>query len=197
MKIHRIFFKIMPYLFRNHLFIFRTEKKLYLDTLDKEYQIGFPFDINNLANDQLSDVMIDCKDLYTRKKQGDLIGVIIWQSRIVHRSLLQIKGTAKMEGDPHAFTLAADENYIHYCYTAYGHRGKGLYPAMLRHIVSETAKKTHHSKIFTACRKKNISSIRAIQKAGFQYFKSSFVLGFLEGRLRLRFWYVDTNVECD
>ncbi len=197
MRIRQIISGQSPYFFRNYLFVHSTEGCLQSPTVDPEYRIEFPFDIANLTNDELADIEIDWKALNARKEQGDLVGVVSWRGRIVHRSLVQTRGTAHMEGDPRAFPLARDEMYVHYCYTASDHRGKGLYPAMLHRIITYSSEQANPCEIFIACRRENTSSVRSIQKAGFHYLKSSAVLGVLTGRIRLRWWYVNTTMPRD
>jgi len=188
------YYRRAPYFFRNHLFVHRKEGCLQAITVDPEYQIEYPVDIANLTNDELADIEIDCKALNARREAGDLIGVVSWRGRIVHRSLVQTRGTAHMEGDPRAFPLARNEIYVHYCYTTTDHRGKGIYPAMLHRIIRYSSKSLNPCEIFIACRRENTSSVRSIQKAGFQYLKSSAVLGVLRGRIRLRWWYVNETL---
>jgi RimJ/RimL family protein N-acetyltransferase len=197
MKIAGLYFRLAPYFFRNHLFVHRTEGCLQPPTVDPEYRIEFPFDVANLTNGELADVATDWKALNARREQGDLVGVVLWRGRIVHRSLVQTRGTAQMEGDPRAFPLARDEMYVHYCYTALDHRGKGLYPAMLHRIITCSSKSANPCEIFIACRRENTSSVRSIQRAGFRYLKSSVVLGVLAGRIRLRWWYVNAAMARD
>jgi len=186
-----------PYFFRNHLFVHREEKCLQTITVDPEYLIGFPVDIVNLTNYQLADIKTDCKTLNARREAGDLIGLVSWRGQIVHRSFVQTRGTAGMEGDPRAFLLARNEMYVHYCYTASAHRGKGIYPSMLQRIMTYSSLHANSCNIFIACRRENTSSVRCIQKAGFHYLKSSAILGVLRGRIRLRRWYVNTTLACD
>jgi len=157
--------------------------------LDPAYRIEFPLESSNLTNDQLREVEIDDKSLSERREAGDIVGFIFWRECIVHRSFVQTRGTAHMEGDMRAFTLAPGEMYVHYCYTAPNHRGKGLYPAMLRRIMSRSSANGESGKLFIACRTDNRPSIRSIQRAGFDYLRSSTVVGLGTGRLRLRWWH--------
>ena len=194
MKIVRLFIRLTPYFFRNHLFIHRPEECLQPPSLDPEYRIEFPCDVAHMTDDDLADIATDRKALHARQQQGDLFGIVSWRGQIVHRLLVQTRGMAVMEGDPRAFLLKRDEIYAHYGYTALNHRGKGILPAMLHRIITYSSERANPCAIFAACRRENASSARGIQRAGFRYLKSSAILGMLSGRVRIRCWYVDTRM---
>ena len=194
MKIARLFIRLAPYFFRNHLFINRPKECLQPPSVDPEYRIEFPCDVDHLMDDDLADIATDKKAMHARQQQGDLFGIVSWRDRIVHRSLVQTRGMAGMEGDPRAFLLKRDEMYVHYCYTASNHRGKGIYPAMLHHIITYSSERANPCAVFIACRRENASSVRGIQRAGFCYLKSSAIFGMLLGRVRIRCWYIDTRM---
>jgi hypothetical protein len=159
-----------------------------------EYSIHFPASLSELTRTNLVDLQIDLDSLNERSESGDLIGLYYWKDQVVHRSLVQTRGTARMEGDPRAFRLNGANVYIHYCYTAPQHRGKGLYSTMLRHIANANALQTEVKEVLIACRSENHASIRGIRSAGFEYRKSSCVIGALGGRVRLRRWYLDPDL---
>ncbi len=64
--------------------------------------------------------------------------------------------------------LIKGEIYIHGCFVSQKHRGKGLYPYMLHHIL----KNEDFKKALIACSFLNKSSIRGIEKAGFKLEKT-------------------------
>lgn len=184
---------VQPYFYRNHLFV--AETGLAFATpgarTDSDVEVVFPFETSRLSDSLLQEVEITADSLQSRHLAGDEIGLVLWQNRVIHRSLLQCRGTASMEGDRNAFVLQPRERYIHSCLTSLEHRGKGLYAAMLRHILRELSISDSGLKVFIACRQENSASVRAIQRAGFAYLKSSTVLGFASGRVRYRSWNVD------
>jgi len=197
MNIGKLFNRVAPYFFRNHLFVYCKKECPLPIPIDLDYRIEFPFNISNLTNDELADIQINCETLKARQDEGDLIGVALRRGRVVHRLLLQTKGKVHMEGDPNAFSLARNEMYLHYGYTATDHRGRGILPAMLHRIIMYNSETANAGKIFAACRRENTSSVRGIQRVGFRYLKSSAVLGVLSGKVRLRLWYVDKNMVGD
>ncbi len=61
------------------------------------------------------------------------------------------------------------KNYIHYCYVAPMYRGKGIYPYMLTYLVQKAFMLQMGDVIYINADRKNNSSIRGMQKAGFRY----------------------------
>lgn len=194
MKIAKLFFKVAPYLFRNHLFVSPLRVTQLNPTLDSEYIIKFPADLSYITNNELLDIDTNWKSLNDANKLGNLFCFVTWRGQLVHRSIIQTKGIVQMEGDRRAFNLATDEFYIHSCYTQSNHRGKGLYTAVLHYILTTYSISENPAKIFIACRQENSSSIHGIQRAGFIYLKSSMIIGILSGMLRIRCWYSKSDM---
>ena len=66
------------------------------------------------------------------------------------------------------FTLKEKEAYIHYCHTKQTCRGKNIFPHILSKITSDFPKGWT---IYIAADKKNISSQRSFEKAGFKRYE--------------------------
>lgn len=99
---------------------------------------------------------------------GDLLGLALHDGKVTHRSLVQIRGTVATETARKAFTLRNKEAYIHCCDTDPGHRGKGLYSAMLKYIQAALSESGYRY-TYISCSSTNMPSIRGILKAGFCY----------------------------
>ena len=184
---------LRPYCYRNFLFVAETGAAFADATAftSPAYRFAFPIDPSGLSDCILRDVATSVSSLQSRCVVGDELGIVVWQGRVVHRSLVQRQGTAPMEGDRTAFKLGERESYIHSCFTSDAHRGHGLYSTMLRHILHTLSMSDPGLRVFIACRQENVASVSAIRRAGFSYVKSSLVLGIASGRVRYRRWYVD------
>jgi RimJ/RimL family protein N-acetyltransferase len=123
--------------------------------------------------------------LLKRDDLGDLCGLVWLGDRAVHRSLVQVGGTAAIEGDRRGLHLDAGECYVHYCETVREHFGRGLYPHMLRMILSRLFANVETLRVFISCRDQNVASIRGIQKAGFEHIATIYTLGIAGGRVGL------------
>ncbi len=184
---------LRPYFYRNYLFVAETGPTYEATqaSLDPAYRFSFPVESSQLSDVALRDVTTTASSLRARQASGEQIGLVVWRDRVVHRSLLQRRGTAPMEGDRKAFELRESDRYIHSCYTSPEQRGKGLYAAMLQHILSALSATDPGLRVYIACRQENEASVRAIRRAGFVYAKSSQVFGVASGRVRYRRWYID------
>jgi RimJ/RimL family protein N-acetyltransferase len=123
---------------------------------------------------------------------GDLIGVALYENRVVHHSLAQTRGTVVTESAPRAFELQDKDAYIHYCKTTPGHQGKGIYTMMLNNILTGLAQKGYRN-AYISCARHNTASVRGIRKAGFRYEYSEEALWILSGHLRLSSKRVEAN----
>ncbi|MHB1097270.1 MAG: GNAT family N-acetyltransferase [Gemmatimonadaceae bacterium] len=187
---------LRPFCYRNSLFMAETGPAFasVLTSADASFRFAFPAEPSGLSDFSLRHVATTSSSLLSRQAAGDEIGLVVWQDQIVHRSLLQVRGTAHMEGDRNAFVLRARDRYVHSCFTSLAHRGKGVYSAMLRHILHTMSIAEPGLRVFIACRQENAASVRAIRRAGFVYVRSSIVFGIASGRLRYRRWYVDDGL---
>jgi hypothetical protein len=183
-----------PYLIRNHLFVHRGAPASLRPKSDPQRVIDFPSNVSNVSEAALKNIAIDRRSLSARVDQGDLIGLYYAEGRLVHRSLLQTRGIAAMEGDPRAFPLGSGKAYIHYCYTASDFRGRGAYSEMLIHIAARNWVGEKPAEIYIACRADNKPSIKGILRAGFQYVKSGSVIGIFRGRVRVRRWFLSPEL---
>ena len=123
---------------------------------------------------------------------GDLIGVALYEGRVVHHSLAQTRGTVVTESARGAFELQDKDAYIHYCKTSPGHRGKGLYTMMLRNMLTALAQEGYRN-AYISCAQYNTASVRGILMAGFAYEYSEKALWLLSGHLRLPFKRVEPD----
>jgi hypothetical protein len=121
--------------------------------------------------------------------RGHRLGVALAENRVVHHSLVQTTGTAALEGVRRAFALRPGQVYIHYCRTAAGYRGQGLYSTMLRRILEQCRVDPTFEEALIACRQDNLPSIRGILRAGFVYARSSVAVSVLRGHLAYRRFY--------
>lgn len=195
MKFTILVSKLLPYYYRNHLFVSPDEITIQPPLIDSEYVIDFPVDITKYCKKDFENIKIGWETIKSIAELGHFIGIISWHGKIVHRSIVQIRGIASMEGDRHAFSLNPNEMYVHSCYTSSDHRGQGLYTAILHQIIKFALLPEKPTKIFIACRRENFSSVRGIQRSGFKYLKSSAVIGAVAGRVRLRVWYMDDSMD--
>ena len=194
MKFARSFYMVAPYLYKNHLFVSPDSYREMSKMAESKYTFDYPADPLSYSAQQLLYVDLKHESLDATKRIGNLFCFVIYNKQIVHRTLVQTKGTAQMEGDRQAFILASNEKYIHSCYTVPSHRGKGLYTAVLSRIIASNEDRASSGRVFIACRQKNYPSVKGIQRAGFNYLKSSIILGFLSGNLRIRRWYLKKSM---
>ena len=72
------------------------------------------------------------------------------------------------QDDPNRFIrLGSKDAEIKYCLTLPEHRGKGIYPAVLREVIGYLKEKGF-MRVFITVQEDNIPSIRGIEKAGFK-----------------------------
>ena len=96
-------------------------------------------------------------------QEGQLGFVVMRDGVPVHRSfVLQGPRTIQIGGGP--FFLSRHEALIHYCKTDPRHRGRGIYPTVLRSLMAEL----DAQRVYISCDARNMSSIRGIKKAGFE-----------------------------
>ena len=190
LKIKNIITKIVPYYFKNHLFVSNKQVNIDFTIQSKDYTIHFPADLSIISKFDLSKIDFTIEDFKKILHSNDDILIVTWKKEIVHRTILQRQGKVLMEGDRNAFILNQNESYVHSCFTSIEHRSKGLYTYVLNYILNTSINSAIPFKVFIACRQKNIASVRGIIKAGFKYHKSSKILGILSGIIRFRIWYI-------
>lgn len=122
--------------------------------------------------------------LLARLDEGELLGLALHGGEPVHRTLVQTRGRGSTGTGRWALPLREGEVYIHYCETDPAHRGKGLYPAMLRLAAARLAEAGYRT-AYIACATDNAASVRGILKAGFRYAFTERAVVMLGGRIRL------------
>lgn len=185
--------KIVRYAFpiirKTHLFAADLEKDNIAPPFDlpSEYQPLFPCD-GSVPVSSLRLLGIDEPAYQARRNAGDMLGVVMKGENAVHRSFVQTRGHVGIPGDRRAFALGQGEVYVHFCETAASERGKKLYPAMLRIILSRLPD-FKVKMAFICCEQSNIASIRGVLNAGFRYEKSAVGISVLWGRVHHSVWY--------
>ena len=182
---------LFPIVHRNYLFSCIPGRVL-PDTEQmsfENYRLIYPCPKRSLTPDMLAAIGLDQRSLDYRLEAGDNLGVILYEDRIAHRSLVQTRGFAAMEGDTRAIRLLPGQIYVHYCETVTDQRGRGLYSTMLKAIISATLNEANVNEILIACHQGNVSSIRGILRAGFTYKRSSIAISAFRGQLRYSYWY--------
>lgn len=176
----------LPRIGRSHLFsmdLSGSESRL--PAAPEGYELVFPWTGDGRAWTGSRRVCgIPWRSLCARMRRGERLGLAMQASEPVHRALVKTRGPVAMETGRWAFSLAEGEAYIHYCETEPGHRGRGLYPAMLRLIAARLAQMGIR-RAYIACATNNEASVRGIVKAGFRYAYSERALVMLWGRIRL------------
>jgi hypothetical protein len=183
----RFWRRLFPSLHRNY--VFHASLDALADTaasIPGNYDVIFPADPLTFA-DKMSGVHLSQAMLRERVELGDLLGVIICEDRVVHRSLLQKRGRAQLEGDRRGFPLQASQAFIHSCETAPDHRGRALYARMLGYILHWTRDAGYHEALIS-CAQSNLASIRGILKAGFHFHASATVLSAFWERVTWVWW---------
>lgn len=105
-------------------------------------------------------------DWTSRWQQGDTCYGAWLDGVCVHHSWVRTGDS--VIGEIHALLqLAADEAYIYDCFTSANVRGLGIFPAVLSHIAREQLS-GGMSRLWIAVEAANLSSLRAIQRAGFR-----------------------------
>lgn len=97
-------------------------------------------------------------------KKGDTGYLAYEKGECVHRSW--VRSGVQSVNLNWAFKLQIEKNehYIHYCETAVKARGKNIYPHILIHIAQDYKNK---GRVFLTVNKKNMPSIKGVEKAGF------------------------------
>jgi ribosomal protein S18 acetylase RimI-like enzyme len=168
--------------------MFRADLKNYrLDTVctPAGYDLIFPWRETAVVSDG-DEALCSREALIAQMSSGDLIGVALYEGRVVHHSLAQTRGTVVTESARSAFELQDKDAYIHYCKTTPGHQGKGIYTMMLHNILTGLAQEGYRN-AYISCAQHNTASARGILKAGFAYDYSEKALWMLSGHIRLAF----------
>jgi hypothetical protein len=155
------------------------------------YDLIFPW-CDTAVMPNCDETLCSKETLIAQMSSGDLIGVALYEGRVVHHSLAQTRGTVVTESAPRAFELQDKDVYIHYCKTTPGHQGKGIYTIMLHNILTGLAQKGYLN-AYISCARHNTASVRGILKAGFRYEYSEKALWSLSGHLRLSLKRVEAN----
>jgi GNAT superfamily N-acetyltransferase len=152
-------------------------------------ELIYPCDVRELAPPMLEGGMEAFLPIQSYVAQGHWLGVALRENRVVHHSLVQPTGMAALEGVRRAFALRPGQVYIHYCWTAAGYRGQGLYSTMLRRILEQCRADPTFEEALIACRQDNLPSIKGILRAGFVYARSGVAVSVLRGHLAYRRFY--------
>jgi hypothetical protein len=185
--------RLFPSLHRNYVFRVKLDALTELTTsVPDAYTVIFPADPFAFA-DNMGDVHLSRVALRERIDLGDLLGVITCEDKVVHRSLMQQRGWAQLEGDRRGFPLQATQAFIHSCETAGDHRSRALYAHMLGCIL-HWAQRAGYQEALISCAQSNIASIRGILKAGFRFHASTTVLSAGWERLAWVRWSYDPVV---
>jgi ribosomal protein S18 acetylase RimI-like enzyme len=155
-----------------------------------EGELIYPCELRCLTNTQLSSLDLNQPKAQSRLVQGDQLAIVLVNNEVAHRTLVQTHGAARTEGQRNCFCLQEGQAYIHFCETAPRHRGRSLYPAVLRHVL-RTLKRQGKLEVFICSNAENEASVRGICKAGFQYLTSFSVLSALAGRISIIRGYCD------
>jgi len=153
-------------------------------------ELIYPCDIRELAPRMFEGGTEAFRPIQSYAARGHRLGVALAEKRVVHHSLVQTTGTAALEGVRRAFALRPGQLYVHYCRTAAGHRGQGLYSTMLRRILEQCRVDPTFEEALIACRQDNLPSIRGILRAGFVYSRSGVAVSVLRGHLAYRRFYI-------
>jgi hypothetical protein len=153
-------------------------------------EIIYPCPLERLSPDAFEGGQREYEAIKARTELGDRLGVLLIDGRVAHRGLVQVNGFAALDGDRRAIALQPGQFYIHYCETAPHFRGEGLYPTMLRRIISSSCRETEFREALIGCRQENLSSVKGILRAGFAYRYSCFTIGLFGDRLALNHIYV-------
>jgi RimJ/RimL family protein N-acetyltransferase len=154
-----------------------------------DYRVIYPCEINALSSKNFSRREPEFLEMKTLASNGDLLGVILKDDIVVHRSLVRTFGYGRVEGDKRSLSILSGQIYIHYCRTLKDHEGKGLYTQMLRTILKINRENPGFREALITCNQENIPSIKGILRAGFRYKSSLFVLSFAGGRYGKSFYY--------
>lgn len=98
-------------------------------------------------------------------KMGDVGYYAYLNMNCIHRSWIKFNSQIVETHWAYKFKLKCNQAFIHYCETASEARGMGIYPFVLRKIISDFNEKYD---IFISVDGNNLSSQKGIEKAGFE-----------------------------
>jgi len=153
--------------------------------LPEGFRLVFPAESGRLPADLLGDLDLSMDELQRRLDAGDLLALVLHKGRGAHRTLVQTRGWAALEGCRKGFRLEAGEAFIHYCMTSPACRGLGIYPRVLEAIASHLGAGGLR-RLYIASNIRNEASAIGILKAGFRPDRTIRVAGCLGGRLAFR-----------
>lgn len=87
-----------------------------------------------------------------------------WRGNIAGHGALKPKGKRGFQS-----TLWKDKAYIHYCFVAPEFRGQGIYPYMLIYLAQKAFEEQGEKTVYISADYRNRSSIRGMEKAGFEH----------------------------
>jgi hypothetical protein len=177
----------------SHIFHFTSSMSIPGSAPTTGVELIYPCDLRELAPAMFEDGVEAYRPIQAYVARGHRLGVALQENRVVHHSLVQTTGTAALEGVRRAFALRPGQVYIHYCRTATGHRGQGLYSSMLRRILEQCQADPSFEEALIACRQDNLPSIKGILRAGFVYARSGAAVSVLRGHLAYRRFYTATD----
>ena len=153
--------------------------------LPEGFRLIFPAESGYLSTDLIRDLDISMDELQRRLDAGDLLALVVHKGRGAHRTLVQTRGWAALEGCRKGFHLETGEAFIHYCMTSPACRGLGIYPRVLEAIASHLGAGGLR-RLYIASNIRNEASAIGILKAGFRPDRTIRVAGCLGGRLAFR-----------
>jgi RimJ/RimL family protein N-acetyltransferase len=101
-----------------------------------------------------------------RLHRGDLCYTVWVDGRLAHYSWVQRSGSHPLTEAGVSVPVGGGEFWIYHCWTAEWARGKGIYPATLKRIVSEHFEAGYRTALIYTTRE-NIASQKGILRAGF------------------------------
>ena len=105
------------------------------------------------------------KKLYN---EGENVYLVFNNDLCIHHSLV-FRNDSDAEVQKEHINIPAHTAWIHYCNTAVGHRGKGIYPYVINYIAKAlTDSGNGMDRIIIDTEQKNIPSQKGIIKAGFR-----------------------------
>ena len=162
------------YKFIKKLFFF-LKYQIYINETIVLYQLGdsvkqiSPAIIQYANSSNLDDILYfkDKKTIDSFKKFlqiGDIGYFAYFDKNCIHRSWVVSNNQVVYLHQTIPYKLKDNEIFIHYSETANEARGKNVFPHVLSYIIESNKNK----EILIAVNKKNLASIRAVQKVGFE-----------------------------
>ncbi len=107
----------------------------------------------------------DTHEIARRRKLGDVCYIVMDQGECIHYSWMT-KAVREISEIGYLAQLPPEHTWIYNCYTAPSHRGRSIYPRVLQEIVSDMCQ-AGSTVTWIDVDKRNSSSIRGLEKAGF------------------------------